>query len=114
MKALAMPTKQILSLLLLTFCWFSSLAFTVAAESPDDPRQQVSLEDRLVTGLRATRPDDVAYCERVAEATRTGALPAKLVDSTYLWAVGRQAKYPLPAFAQALSIQCRRLGINWQ
>ncbi len=109
-----MFTKKMFSLLLLASTGMIPLAVIAAAETPDDPRQQVSLEDRLVTGLRATRPDDVAYCERVAEATRTGALPAKLVDSTYLWAIGRQAKYPLPAFAQALSIQCRRLSIDWQ
>ena len=85
-----------------------------ARQEPSAPHQQVSLRDRLVTGLRATRQDDIAYCERVAEATRTGSLPAKLVDSTYFWAINRQAEYPLPGFAKALAIQCQRLGITWQ
>ena len=82
-------------------------------QEPSAPHQQVSLKDRLITGLRATRQDDIAYCERVAEATRTGSLPAKLVDSTYFWAINRQAEYPLPGFAKALAIQCQRLGITW-
>jgi len=84
-----------------------------AADPPASPRAEVSLKDRLVTGLRAVRPDDVAFCERVAEATQTGRLPVKLVDSTYLWAIGRGSDFPLPSFAKALDIQCRRLGIAW-
>lgn len=84
-----------------------------AAEPPASPRAEVSLKDRLVTGLRAVRPDDVAFCEQVAEATQTGRLPAKLVDRTYFWAISRGNDYPLPSFAKALDIQCRRLGIAW-
>lgn len=106
--------KQNFSLLLITLAGIASSGFVAAAGTAEDPQQKVSLEDRLVTGLRAVRPGDIAYCERVADATRTGSLPAKLVDSTYLWATSRQAKYPLPAFAQALAIQCQRLGIDWQ
>ena len=106
---------------------FATVLFSVVAASshavgqaphnqqpPSAPHQQVSLKDRLVTGLRATQQDDIAYCERVAEATRTGNLPAKLVDSTYFWAINRQAEYPLPGFAKALAIQCKRLGIAWR
>lgn len=84
-----------------------------AADPPAAPRTQATLEDRLIAGLKAVRPDDIAYCERVAAATRTGQLPAKLVDKTYFWAIGRGSDYPLPAFARALEIQCRRLGITW-
>lgn len=85
----------------------------LAADPSRAPRQEVSLKDRLVTGLRAVRPDDVDYCERVAQATQTGQLPTKLVDRTYFWAIGRGSDYPLPAFAKALEFQCRRLGIAW-
>lgn len=84
-----------------------------AADPPAPPRSEASLKDRLVTGLRAVRPDDVAFCERVAEATQTGRLPAKLVDRTYFWAISRGSDYPLPSFAKALEVQCRRLGIVW-
>lgn len=90
-----------------------SRQLAAADPSPTPPRAEVSLKDRLITGLRAVRPDDIAYCERVAKATQTGQLPVKLVDSTYFWAVGRGTDFPLPSFAKALDIQCRRLGIAW-
>ena len=82
-----------------------------AADPPASRQAEVSLKDRLVTGLRAVRPEDVDFCERVATATQTGQLPLKLVDGTYLWAIGRGGDYPLPSFAKALDIQCRRLGL---
>ena len=82
-----------------------------AADPPASPEVEVSLKDRLVTGLRAVRPEDVAFCERVASATQTGQLPIKLVDGTYFWAIGRGGDYPLPSFAKALDLQCRRLGL---
>jgi hypothetical protein len=85
----------------------------VAAEIPRSANKEVSLKDRLITGLRATRPEDIQYCERVANATRTGKLPPKIVDSTYFWATAKQTNYPLPAFAKALDLQCQKLGIRW-
>ena len=48
----------------------------------------------------------------MAHLVRTGALPAKLVDSTYLWAIQRQRKYPYPLFERALRIQADRLGVD--
>ena len=93
---------------------FAALALSdgpLAADPPASPQAEVSLKDRLVTGLRAVRPEDVDFCERVATATQTGQLPLKLVDGTYLWAIGRGSDYPLPSFARALDIQCRRLGL---
>ena len=89
------------------------LANVIRAEEPKSTNEKVSLKDRLVTGLRATRPEDIQYCERVANATRTGKLPTKIVDSTYFWATAKKVDYPLPAFAKALELQCQRLGINW-
>ena len=89
------------------------LTDVIHAEVPKSANDKVSLKDRLVTGLRATRPEDIEYCERVANATRTGKLPTKIVDSTYFWATAKKVDYPLPAFAKALELQCQRLGINW-
>jgi len=72
----------------------------------------LGLEDRLMTGLRVRRPEDAAFIEEVARLVRSGELPAKLVDSTYLWALGRQRKYPFPVFERALRIQAERLGVG--
>ena len=39
----------------------------VAAEVPKTTNTEVSLKDRLITGLRATRPEDIQYCEGVCK-----------------------------------------------
>jgi len=72
----------------------------------------LGLEDRLKTGLRARRPEENAFIEGVARLVRSGELPAKLVDSTYLWALQRQQKYPYPLFERALRIQASRIGVE--
>ena len=69
-------------------------------------------QSRLTTGLKARRPEDVEFVERVAEMVRAGQLPAKVVDSTFLWAIRRGRSYPFPAFQRALRIQADRLGIT--
>lgn len=81
------------------------------ASATDDGKTAVTLESRLTTGLKARRPEDVEFVERVAEMVRTGQLPAKIVDSTFLWAVRRRQSYPFPAFQRALRIQADHLGI---
>jgi len=72
----------------------------------------LGLEDRLKTGLKARRPEEFAFLEDVARLVRSGELPVKLVDSTYLWAMQRQQKYPYPLFERALRIQAGRIGVE--
>ena len=82
-------------------------------EEPQDPPGQVmSLEDRLVSGLRARRPEDVAFLERVASLVDEGRLPEKMVNSTLAWAQRRGRNYPLPSFRRALQIQADHLGVR--
>ncbi|MEI8367088.1 MAG: hypothetical protein WCJ31_01550 [Planctomycetia bacterium] len=82
------------------------------APATDEEKPALTLESRLTTGLKARRPEDVEFVERVAEMVRTGQLPAKVVDSTFLWAIRRGRSYPFPAFQRALRIQADRLGIT--
>lgn len=82
------------------------------AAEPTTPGTVTSLADRLKTGLKARRPEETEFLDEVAHLVRTGALPAKLVDSTYLWAIQRQRKYPYPLFERALRIQADRLGVD--
>ena len=86
-----------------------------AADGGDEPaetRTAASIEDRLTIGLKARRPEDVAWLERVAGMVREGRMPAKVVDSTYLWALRRRQAYPFPSFRRALELQADRLGIE--
>jgi len=99
--------------ILITLAFSTTLLTSPAHPDVSRKNEEISLKDRLVTGLRATRPEDVQYCERVANAARSGKLPAKIVDSTYFWATAKKVDYPLPAFAKALELQCQRLGITW-
>jgi hypothetical protein len=91
-------------------------AHSVAPDERDaateEGKVEVTLEDRLSTGLKARRPEDVAFVEHVAEMVRAGRLPAKVVDSTYLWAIRRRQAHPFPAFQKAIRLQADRLGID--
>lgn len=86
------------------------------AEDPlpatEDGKAAVSLGSRLTTGLKARRPEEVEFVERVAGMVEKGQLPAKVVDSTYLWAIRRRQAYPFPSFQRALRLQADRLGIT--
>ena len=81
-------------------------------DEPPAVGKVADLETRLKTGLRARRPEEHRFIERVVLLVREGNLPGKLVDSTYLWAIERQQKYPYPLFERALRIQADRLGLD--
>jgi hypothetical protein len=85
---------------------------TLHGDEPPAVGKVADLEDRLKTGLRVRRPEEKRFIERVVQLVREGNLPGKLVDSTYLWAVERQQKYPYPLFERALRIQADRLGVD--
>ncbi|MFM8380086.1 MAG: hypothetical protein ACKOB1_12270 [Planctomycetia bacterium] len=98
-------------LVIVTLLGLAPLAASYAAE-PTTVGKVTSLADRLKTGLRARRPEETEFLDRVAHLVRTGELPAKVVDSTYLWALQRQQKHPYPLFERALRIQADRLGVE--
>lgn len=83
----------------------------VAAEAGNDGGE-VSLLDRLKTGLRVKAPSDVRFVETVAQRVREGRLPAKIVDSAYLWSVSRGKKYPFPAFQHVIRLHAERLNVS--
>lgn len=96
------------------FLGLLSLGSHCRTEEPDEApsRSAPTLEDRLTTGLKARRPEDVAYIGRVAELVRQGRLPEKMVGSTYTWAIRRRQSHPFPSFQRALDLQAGRLGIE--
>lgn len=103
-----MSIRPLLAALLLSL---APVAIAHAAE-PVKVGTVLGLEDRLKTGLKARRPEENAFLEEVARLVRMGELPAKLVDSTYLWALQRQQKYPYPLFERAIRIQAGRIGVE--
>lgn len=90
-----------------------TLPTAVRAAEPAAARGAIAaLEERLKAGLKVRAPADVAFCDRVADMVRAGELPVQLVDSTYLWAVRRNRKYPFPAFERALRMKAEKLGVS--
>ncbi len=82
-----------------------------AAERAESADTTATLEDRLKTGLRVKAPRDVQFVETVAQRVREGRLPARLVDSTYTWAIARGKKHPFPAFEHVIRLQARKLNV---
>ena len=89
-----------------------SLAGQAHADDLPPAGHASSLEDRLKAGLRARLPEEEAFVEKVVMLVRSGRLPAKLVDSTYIWAIERRKEYPFPAFEKALRMQAGKIGVR--
>ena len=87
--------------ILITLAFLTTLLTSLTHADVSRKNEEISLKDRLVTGLRATRPEEVQYCERVANAARSGKLPAKIVDSTYFWATAKKSGLPTPCFCKS-------------
>lgn len=93
----------------------TSLAAPPTTRLAGPPSRQTGvadLADRLKSGLRVQAPQDVAFCDAVAESVRSGALPERIVDATLVWAVQRGKKYPFPAFQHAIRLKAERLGVR--
>jgi len=88
-----------------------SVAGSRAEESPG-VGSVVSMEDRLAKGLKARQPHEFEFVDEVVAMVHAGRLPAKLVDSTFLWALQRQQRYPFPLFERALRLQANRIGVE--
>lgn len=80
---------------------------------------QATLEERLVFGLEARRPSELAFLDAVVATVERGELPRKLVDRFYFWARerssrngGQKKQRPIIYFQAGLRIQAERLGIN--
>ncbi len=96
-------------------CLLMSLAAASLSARGDDlppAGRTVGLEDRLKAGLRAQLPAEEDFIEKVVLLVRTGKLPGKLVDSTYIWAIERRKEYPFPAFEKALRLQADKIGVR--
>ena len=87
-------------------------ASAVRAAEPATANKVLGLEDQLKTGLRARSSEDVAFIKDVVSLVQRGELPVKLVNSTFIWAIQHQRKYPFPAFERALRIQAERIGVD--
>lgn len=72
---------------------------------------QVDLQTQLEKGLKARRPQEFQFIERVVAEVQAGRLPQSLVDSTFLWA-RKKPEHPFQYFEAAMKIRAKRVGVN--
>jgi len=77
---------------------------SVAIDVPD-------LRDTLNSGLKARRPEEFAFTDRVVVLVEIDRLPLPVVESTFKWARPKKPQ-PYPYFARAMRIRAARLGIQ--
>ena len=73
--------------------------------------RSITLKQLLERGLRARRPEEFAFVNRVVRLVQQQRLSEKLVKSTYNWA-RKKRPYPFPYFERALKVQAAKQGIR--
>ncbi len=73
-------------------------------------KKSANLQQQLESGLRARRPEEFAFIDRVITMVKQGKLPETLVRSTFDWARDKRP-YPYPFFERGLKVRAARLGI---
>ena len=83
-----------------------------ASETPGV--QVAELRDQLEKGLKARRPEEFQFLNRVISMVENQTLPLELVKSTFQWARERakNKRYPFPYFERALRLRAAQLGIE--
>ena len=74
--------------------------------------RSVTLQEMLEKGLKARRPEEFAFIQRIVTQVDQNTLSTPLVQSTFDWARRRQPHIPYPYFERALKIRAARLGIR--
>lgn len=69
------------------------------------------MDDQLAFGLKARRPVEFDFINRITVLARSGELPLEMVASTFAWA-RRKQPYPFPYFMRALRIRAADIGVK--
>ena len=106
------------ALIVESFCPMES-----TAQQSSDPvanqGRRITLQDQLVTGLRAFTKADLAFIDKVVVLVEQAKLPRRLVDGTFLWSRDRAARRgyyrrlrPMVYFRPALVSRAKRIGVQ--
>jgi hypothetical protein len=96
------------------------LAFTLALLAADlltaQPAQAQNVADlkkQLESGLKARRPVEFAFINRVCQFVKSGDLSEDLVKAVFYWARKKAtfSKYPYPYFERAMREQAKKLNV---
>lgn len=69
----------------------------------------ISLKQMLYKGLKARRPEEFEYLDKVVALVDSGELPVSLVQGTFFWSRQRFV-YPLQYFQEALYVRAKAMG----
>ena len=81
---------------------------TIFTDTPTDP----SLKDVLAKGLKARRPEEFAFVDRVVKLVNHGRLSREMVESTFLWARRKSNDFPFVYFERGLKVRAHDAGVN--
>ncbi len=81
---------------------------TIFTDTPADP----SLKDVLSKGLKARRPEEFAFVDRVVKLVNHGRLSREMVQSTFLWARRKSNDFPFVYFERGLKAPAHEAGMN--
>jgi len=74
--------------------------------------QQLTLKDELRYGLRARRPAEIVFLDRVVSHVKKGQLTLPMVRSTFIWARQQSTRRPFPFFEFGLRARAKRIGVS--
>ena len=81
---------------------------TIFTDTPTDP----SLKNVLAKGLKARRPEEFAFVDRVVKLVNHGRLSREMVESTFLWARRRATTFRSSISSGGLKVRAHDAGVN--
>lgn len=94
---------------------WTALAAALRAQSTPNPTVdadgKLDLRTQLAQGLKARRPVEFAFVDRVVALVNAGMLPRDVVDATFAWA-RRKRDHRFQYFQFALTERAKKLGIT--
>jgi hypothetical protein len=108
-----MIAKRALILSLVLLVAASGAAISLAAPVADKPIAPggPDLKTMLEKGLRARRPSEFAFIQRVVKLVNQGKLPIAVVETSFLWARPKRP-YPMPYFMETMEVRAKKVGID--
>lgn len=87
--------------------------------SSAESQQRATLRERLVFGLLAKIPSEIAFIDLVVLKVETGKLPERMVNQTFFWARERASpsengspRRPIIYFQPAMKARAKRIGVE--
>lgn len=74
-------------------------------------RRTSSLEEQLINGLRATRPEQKQFLRNIVKHVNQKRLDLRVVNAVFKWARNRQPNYPFPYFERGLRVESQKRGL---